>query len=458
MPNSEFTRTFAPTTQVLKDGETGLTLKMKQAQLHVIEGPDKGLKKMIPPHGLVVGKARDCSFMLTDSTVSARHFRVLPSDLGFVVQDLGSRNGTWFHGARVHEICVGRKESFKAGRSALRLELLDRHQEYALSQSSCFGQMLGSSVAMRQAFALLERASQTDATLLIEGESGTGKDLAAETVHLYSARKDGPFIVVDCGGMQSNLVESQLFGHCKGAFTGADVDRIGAFEAAEGGTVFLDEIGELDPSLQPKLLRVLEKKQIQRLGETTYRPVDVRVIAATNRDLDSDVSSGQFRKDLFYRLSVLRVYLPALRDRPDDIPAIAGTIIQQLKPDAELRDVLSDQVLAMILRHDWPGNVRELRNYLERLLIFPEWTATDKGKGQRIQSLGPLRKIDLPYFNARDMFVEHFEKEYVEELLDDCRGVISHAAEKARISRNTLYRLMSKYSIPKSPGQNDEEP
>jgi DNA-binding NtrC family response regulator len=455
MAHSEFDKTLAPITQILRDGDTGLTLKMKQAQLQVVEGPDNGLKKNIPPHGLVVGKTRDCSFMLTDAAVSTKHFRVLPAELGFLVQDLGSRNGTWFHGARIAEICVGRKESFKAGRTVLRLELLDRHQEYALSQRSFFGAMIGGSVPMRQAFAMLERAAQTDSTLLIEGESGTGKDLAAETVHLYSARKDGPFMVVDCSSMQGNLIDSQLFGHCKGAFTGADSDRVGAFEAAKGGTVFLDEIGELDPSLQPKILRVLEKRQIQRLGETTYRPVDVRVIVATNRDLESEVTRGQFRGDLFFRLSVLRVYLPTLRDRHEDIPTIASNIILQLKPDAAVKDILSDQVLAMMRRHDWPGNVRELRNYLERLLVFPEWTATDKGKGERLQPRGPLRKTDLPFLNARDMFVEHFEKEYIEELLDDCKGVIAHAAQKARVSRNTLYRLMSKYSIPKSPVQED---
>lgn len=449
MAKAEFDHSPEPITQLLGEGETGQILKLQQAQLRVVDGPDKGLKKIIPPHGLVAGKTPSCNFVLTDPAVSAKHFRVIPADEGYRIQDLGSRNGTWFHGARLSDICLGRKESFKVGKSTLRLELLSSHQEYPLSQSSSFGGMIGGSVPMRQVFALLERAARTDSTLLLEGESGTGKDLAAETVHIFSARKDRPFIVVDCGRMQPDLIESLLFGYRKGAFTGAESDRMGAFEAAKGGTIFLDEIGEIEPALQPRLLRVLEKKEVQRLGETAYRPVDVRLIAATNRDLESEIERGQFRKDLFYRLSVLQVHMPALRDRREDIPAIASAIIGQLKPGMDHREVLSDEVLAVLASHDWPGNVRELRNYIERLLVFPEWAASVEMKSPTGKPRAPAISIDLPFQNARDMFIEHFEEEYVTELLEDSGGVVSHAAQKAKISRQTLYRLIDKYGIAK---------
>lgn len=449
MAKPEFENRPEPITQLLGEGETGLTLKLQQAQLRVVDGPDKGLKKEIPPHGLIAGKAPSCNFTLTDPAVSAKHFRVIPAEQGYRMQDLGSRNGTWFHGARITEVCMGRKDTFKAGNSTLRLELLSSHQEYPLSQSSSFGEMIGGSVPMRQVFALLERAAKSDSTLLIEGESGTGKDLAAETIHIYSARKGRPFIVVDCGRMQSDLIESLLFGYRKGAFTGAEADRMGAFEAAKGGTVFLDEIGEIEPELQPRLLRVLEKKQVQRLGETDYRPVDVRLIAATNRDLESEVKSGRFRKDLFYRLSVLQIHMPALRDRREDIPDIAAAIISQLKPDIDHRKVLSDEVLAVLASHDWPGNVRELRNHIERLLVFPEWAISFEMKSPASKPEAPKISANLPFLNARDMFIEYFEKEYVTELLEDCGGIVSHAAQKAKISRQTLYRLIDKHGLPK---------
>lgn len=452
MSNTEYKKLQAdPVTELISPGQAGSRIKVKRAQLKVIKGPDKGLEELIPLHGLTVGKGPSCNFVLTDPAVSAEHFRLVPTEKGFHIQDLGSSNGTWLQKYCVGSAYIANRTKIDVGYSTLRLDVLDGHEEYSLSRSSNFGDMIGQSVAMRQVFALLEQAATSDATLLLEGETGTGKDLAAETVHFFSARREKPFVVVDCGNLQSNLVESQLFGHVKGAFTGATTDRKGAFEAAQGGTVFLDEIGELDPPLQPKLLRVLETRQVQRIGETVYRPVDVRLIAATNRHLESEMNLGRFRNDLFYRIAVLQVHIPPLRDRPGDIALIAAAIMQHMDQNIDPEDILSDDVLKMFVSHHWPGNVRELRNVIERLLLFPEWPecaiATDSEQYRSSSAAAPL---DLPYLKAKNLVVERFEEQYLRALLKACDGMVIRAAEKAKISRQSLHYLMRKHGILKS--------
>jgi len=441
-----------PATELIGDHQDEMKIKVKRAQLKVIKGPDKGLTQTIPLHGLIVGKGPSASFVLTDPAVSSEHFRLTPTDQGFHIQDLRSSNGTWLQKNCLVDAYIGNKTKIEIGYSTLRLELIGGHEEYPLSRNSGFGEMIGQSVAMRQVFAMLERAAMSDSTLLVEGESGTGKELAAENVHAFSERKDQPLVIVDCGSIQPNLVESHLFGHLKGSFTGATSNHIGAFEAAQGGTVFLDEIGELDTSLQPKLLRVLEKRQVQRLGETSYRPVDVRVIAATNRDLESEVETGQFRQDLFYRLSVLRVHLPPLRDRADDISNLANAIIQQLSPDSDPHEILSDEVVGLLRGHNWPGNVRELRNVIERLLVFPEWPAQaiKPSKNQKnTASGGQAIPLNLPFHDARALVVDQFEKEYLLAILEACKGIVAHAAKRANIPRQTFHRLLKKHGITK---------
>jgi DNA-binding NtrC family response regulator len=436
-----------PITRVINQADHASSLHIRRARLRVVKGPDKGMEKLVPPHGLVVGTAPECNFVLSDSAISQTHFSVMPGETGFHLQDLGSRNGTWMRGIRFKDAYIRRRENIEIGYTTLRLLLMDGHEEYPLSSSTSFGGMIGRSVAMRQVFAMLERASASDATLLLEGESGTGKDLAAETVHSLSPRKEGPFVVVDCGSMQANLVESQLFGHRKGAFTGAVSDRPGAFEAADGGTVFLDEIGELDAALQPKLLRVLEKKQVQRLGENEYRPANVRVIAATNRDLETEMKAGRFRQDLYYRLSVLRVHMPALRDRREDVRPLAINIVRQLQHERDPKDVISEDVLALLLNHPWPGNVRELRNVIERLLLFPDWPEAALTPGSELPQTGEGEVMEMPFHEARRVVTERFEKAYLASALDACDGVVARAAQKADIPRQTFHRLMSKHNL-----------
>ncbi len=264
---------------------------------------------------------------------------------------------------RARDVVLPAGAVIRLGASAIRVDVGDEPAFVALSDRAELGLLVGGSVEMRGVYALLERVSPTDMTVLIQGETGTGKDVAAETIHALSGRKTGPFVPLDCGAVPANLFESELFGHVRGAFSGATADRQGVFEEAHGGTLFLDEIGEVPLDLGPKLLRALETKTVRPVGSNRARPVDIRVIAATNRPLAQAVNDGTFREDLYYRLAVVDVTLPPLRARPDDIPALAGHFYRQLRgPGAELPAAF---VRGLALR-EWPGNVRELRNFIER--------------------------------------------------------------------------------------------
>jgi transcriptional regulator with PAS, ATPase and Fis domain len=299
---------------------------------------------------------------------------------------------------------------------------------------------------MRATFALLERAAVTSSTVLLEGETGTGKEEAALSIHAASPRAAGPFVVVDCGAMPAALLESELFGHEKGAFTGAAAQRIGAFEEASGGTVFLDEIGELPLELQPKLLRVLERREIRRLGSNSYRPIDVRVIAATHRDLRARVNGETFRSDLYYRLAVLRVALPPLRARPDDIPALVRHLVAQLgAPPGTAERLLEPPILASLVRAAWPGNVRELRNYVERCAVYEHPAPLIEAAAD----LPVAHRIDLgvPYGVARARLLSEFERSYTEQLLRAHQGNLSAAARAGGLDRVHLWRLASRYSL-----------
>lgn len=436
---------------VTKEDRTS-TWEMRRARLVLKQGPDSERTVALSPDGIVIGTSPECDLVLTDNAVSRRHLRIKPVDSGFSIEDLGSKNGTFMQSVRIIHAIASGGQTIEIGHTQIALELENGTEVYPLSASTHFGSLLGKSLPMRRAFAVLERAAESDASLLIEGESGTGKDLAAETVHAMSSRSQGPLVIVDCGAIPPNLAESELFGHIKGAFTGAEKERVGAFQSADGGTIFLDEIGELDPSVQPKLLRVLEKHQVKKVGENTWSDVNVRIMAATNRDLTMDVESGKFRSDLYYRLSVLKVHLPPLRDRPEDIAPIAKSLVTKLKPDADAESILSPSVKNMLVSHHWPGNVRELRNVMERLLLFPDWPdlALD---GQKHQSRGPASDelasplFAMPFHEAKRVLTEEFEKKYLSRILEDSDWVVSKAAQRAGIPRQTIHRLMTKLDI-----------
>src|SRR3990167_5354019 len=309
-------------TQLLAVDESKDVISLRKCQLKVIEGPDKGKKMDLGKNALRIGKKEDNDFALADNTVSRHHLMIEQSGDGFVLKDLDSTNGTLINDLRIKEAYLSPGDVISLGITQIEFIAFDEKVQIEPSTRTSFGEMVGKSKKMRQIFGICEKIAPTLATVIIEGETGTGKELVARAIHQHSLRKEKPFVVFDCSAVAPNLIESELFGHERGAFTGAIRDRKGAFEAANGGTIFLDEIGELSLDLQPKLLRALEQREIKRVGSTDTVKLDVRVICATNRELKAEVATGRFREDLYYRLSVVKVHLPALRERVEDIPLI----------------------------------------------------------------------------------------------------------------------------------------
>ena len=307
---------------------------------------------------------------------------------------------------------------------------------------------------MRALVEVLARAASSDATVLIEGETGTGKEVTALAVHEHSRRREGPFIVVDCGAIPGQLLESELFGYERGAFTGAVTARMGAFEAANGGTIFLDEIGELSLDLQPKILRALEGRKVKRVGSNTYAPIDVRVLAATNRNLREEVAARRFRSDLYYRLAVLHVKLPPLRERPSDLPALVNEVIAQLglADSPQAAPLRSPEFIEMLARYRWPGNVRQLRNYLERRIALGESVPAPGADTMPPPSLPsndvqPEVALDQPLRIAREAWNAMFEVRYLQALLDRHGNNVAAAARAAGVNRVHLYRLLWKHGL-----------
>jgi DNA-binding NtrC family response regulator len=421
---------------------------VQRFRLVVVSGKSSGRTCVSDGPRVVVGAHRSSDLILDDPTTSRFHCEVVVEAGRAVLRDLGSRNGTRLNGLEVREAILEPGTLLRIGDSEVRFELGADQVRVPLSDQCRFGQLVARSESMRAVFAVLERTAPTDATILIEGETGTGKGVVAESIHEESRRRDGPFVVVDCGGLPATLLENELFGHRAGAFTGAVETRLGAFEAADGGTIFLDEIGELPLDLQPKLLRVLESKQVKRLGENEYRTVDVRMVAATNRDLRAEVNQRHFRSDLYYRLAVVQVRLPALCDRPEDIPVLAEALLIRLDPGAaaiEAAGVRTSEFLAQLGAHRWPGNVRELRNYLERCLAFGEPLPLSNPPAG--QPSAPSVVADRPIKEAREEWVRLFERGYLVDLLARHEGNVTAAARAAGVARVHLYRLLWRHGL-----------
>jgi DNA-binding NtrC family response regulator len=293
---------------------------------------------------------------------------------------------------------------------------------------------------MRQVFETIRKVAETDLTVLVRGESGTGKELVAQALHEASARRSGPFVAVNCAAISRELVESELFGHEKGAFTGADARRIGRFEAAHGGTIFLDEIGDMAPDTQAKVLRVLQERTFERVGGSKPIQVDVRVVAATHRDLEKDVAARRFREDLYYRLKVVELALPALRERPEDLPTLAERFLAELAGRlGRAQKRLSPEALAALARHAWPGNVRELRNALEQAAVL---AAGDEIEAGDLRLAGPALATaangELPFADAKRMAVEGFERDFLLRALRANGGNVSRTAEAIGMVRQSL--------------------
>jgi DNA-binding NtrC family response regulator len=434
-------------TRILRDPTGAPSLHVRRSRLRVIAGPDRGRELELGGNAVVVGTDPANDLVLTDPSISARHFVLSPGESGLALRDLGSTNGTNVDGYRVGQIFLQETARISAGETKLELEPLDGEIAIPLSRSTNFGDLLGHSPGMRAAFAVLEAAAKSDVTLLVLGESGTGKELAARAIHERSARREGPYVVFDAGASSPTLVESQLFGHTRGAFTGATASREGCFEAADGGTLVLDEIGELPIELQPKLLRAIEQKCVVRLGESQERTCDVRFVACTNKNLEEEVRTGRFREDLYFRLNVVTVRLPPLRERKEEIPRLVRLFVCRVAGDAAPE--LPASTLRMLETHDWPGNVRELRNFAERWLALPGSPASALLTPSRVGDgpSGVTRSVPGPYHEAKERCLDEFERAYLDALLATCDGNVSEAARVAGLSRQSCYRLINKHGL-----------
>ncbi len=415
----------------------------------ILSGTHKGLTKAMGGR-MRIGKAQDNDLVLTDDTVSRHHCELIRSPEGIHIRDLDSTNGTRVDGTRIREATVQPGSVVKVGEVEISLRPAASKIEVLPSDKPNFGTAIGQSLSMRTIFGVLERIAPTDATVLLEGETGTGKDVLARSIWQASHRAPKPFMVVDCGAVSYSLIESELFGHERGAFTGAVSSRQGAFELADGGTVFLDEIGELPLDVQPKLLRVLETREFRRVGGNKTMHTNVRVIAATKRDLLREVQAGKFREDLYFRLAVVPVTVPPLRGRREDIPLLVTTI---LKASGATEMTVAPETLQALAAHDWPGNVRELRNVLERAVYMAQAVG---GRELSVVALpGSAPPTDTAfafepgksYRDTRARYDGEFEKRYVKWLLGRHSGNVSAAAREAKMDRKHLHDMAKKHGL-----------
>lgn len=422
---------------------------VQRCRLRVVLGPDAGHEVEIPQAGVVVGAASPSDVVLTDASVSSRHCVVKPVADGFEISDLKSKNGTSIDGTLIEKATVSAGTIVRIGNSLLQLLPEEEVLEIPPSKESSFGAMVGGSLAMRQLYAVLARASRTNASILIGGESGTGKELCARAIHDNSPRAKHEFVTFDCGAVSENLIESDLFGHVRGAFTGALADRPGAFEMANGGTLFLDEIGDLPLKLQPKLLRMLETGEATPLGGKKSQKFDVRIVAATHRDLGEEVAKGTFRGDLFYRLAVVEVKLPALRNRLEDLPGLVSHFLKREGASDKVKECTN---LNRLRGYGWPGNVRELRNVIARCvaLSLPNTPFEEMllllGAPSK-QAAVPTDFAARPYHEAKADLLSRFDNDYVKDLLSRTDGNLSEAARVAGIERRHLYRMLARIGV-----------
>jgi DNA-binding NtrC family response regulator len=393
-----------------------------------------------------IGTHSSNDLVLQDQAVSRFHCRLLREEGAWRVRDWGSLNGTRLEGVRIRDADLPADTTLALGDSVVRVRAIAPAEQAVVPMTPAFGHIAGTSLPMRKLFALLEKVGPSDINILIEGESGTGKELVANEIVQRSPRADKPFVVVDCGAISPNLVESELFGHLRGSFTGADRDRVGAFEAADGGTVFLDEVGELPLELQPKLLRSIEAQEIRRVGETRPRKVNVRIVSASNRDLEREVNRGRFREDLYFRLAVMNVHVPPLRERLDDLVILVRVFLRALGVPDEER-LFTPSVLAEMARHDWPGNVRELRNYVERSVVLQKAGPAIRRTTLAAPGMAPPHDISVPFRIAKDGAIDSFERGYLTALLEAAGNNMSRASRMAGMDRMYLHRLVQKHGL-----------
>jgi DNA-binding NtrC family response regulator len=435
------------------DVNAAIVRQRGRGRLLVVKGQDRGESVAVGDHAITLGSGSGSDVLLSDPTVSRRHLSVEPGEDGVIARDLGSTNGSFVQGARFQELTLGFGAEVTIGHTILKYVPDEETLDPAPADEEAFGSLVGRDPKLRKLFRLLGDVANTEATVLLEGETGTGKELLAEEIHRHSARRDGPFVVFDCGAVPSELIESALFGHVRGAFTGAISDRRGAFAEADGGTIFLDEVGELSPEVQPVLLRALDKHAIRPVGGASYENVSVRVVAATNRNLRNEMTAKHFREDLYYRLAVVRVSVPALRQRLDDIPLLAEHFVRRFCGDRHIE--IGPREQEKLKEHSWPGNVRELRNVIERACALCHGDRLEIDETFEVRPISDAQPggvdLDLPFKQAKARVIDAFEREYIQALLKRHKGNLSAASRSAEVDRKHFRELLRKHGLRESP-------
>jgi DNA-binding NtrC family response regulator len=422
-------------------------------RLLVLTGELRGREIDVLSEAITVGKSRSCDVVLPDESVSRVHAEIRREGESYRLRDRGSTNGSFVGGARVTDAYLKPGDVLGVGKVQLRFMPRDARTELLPSEAERFGEVIGKSLAMRKIFGVLERVAPTDVTVLLEGETGTGKDLVARSIHLASPRRDGPYVVVDCGAVAQDQIEAELFGVDGPPVAGATPApsgnaRQGVLELGKGGTVFMDEVGELPRDLQSKLLRVLETQRLRRVGGTEEVETNIRVIAANVRDLKSLVDAGDFREDLYFRLAVVAAQIPPLRERREDIPLLIEHFSRRLPPG--MWKAPDPEAMARLVGYDWPGNVRELRNVVERsAYLSPDGVIDLVTTGRRSQPGQDMVEFDptLTFREQKERAVELFEEAYLGWLLQRAEGNISRAAREADMDRKYLHKLLRRYGI-----------
>jgi DNA-binding NtrC family response regulator len=483
---------FVPPTKV-SYLDRGPTLHLRRCMLQIADDPTQ--EWTFDKEEIRIGSMEDNDIVLSDDTVSRYHCRIIQDDTSYVLIDNTSTNGTFINKVRVREAYLKPGCTIGVGQSQLKFNAREEEVQIVPSRADRCGGLIGGNAKMREIYSIIEKIAPTATTVVIDGETGTGKEVVAQAIHSLSPRSRNELVVFDCGAVPPNLIESELFGHEKGSFTGAVMSREGLFEMADGGTLFLDELGELPLDLQPKLLRALEQREVRRVGGAKSQKVDVRIIAATNRNLEDEVRAGRFRQDLFYRLSVVRLHLPSLHARADDIPVLVqhfldtGPYNRNPNGTQRVRAIAKDAMQAL-QNYPWPGNVRELVNVVERAVSFcergtidasdlPDYIRTAKAAPPKEGAAPALRRassvpaaaslaaqppptpeellaVGITFKDAKERWVTTFERDYILQMLRRNNGNISHAARHADIDRKYFRKLMKKYDI-EAAGTDDDD-
>jgi DNA-binding NtrC family response regulator len=450
-------------TQV-EPGARRLALAEHRVSLTAVAGPERGRTWDIAGSTVRIGAAPGNDVQLADPTASRHHCEIRAQGSRYLLRDLQSTNGTEIGGASIVECWLAEGSRFRIGTTDLEFRSTREIVPLAASDSARFGDLIGAGPAMRALFGVLERIAPTRLSVIVVGETGTGKELVARAIHATSRRAAGPCVVVDCGAMSRNLIESDLFGHERGAFTGAERARLGAFERAQGGTLFLDELGELPLELQPKLLRALEQGEVQRLGGSGAIDVDVRVVAATHRDLLAMVRRGEFREDLYYRLAEIVVAIPPLRERREDVPLLARALLAKWEDETPARD-FERAALDALMARDWPGNVRELRNVVRRAAALCEGTMIERAVLDQLERVaeqraaaseaatisprrGSVELFDhLGIREARQHWMQTLERDYLERMRERFGDDVDAIAGHMGLLRKSVLRLLREHGL-----------